>query len=38
MWHELAHMLAPDHGHDDKWREQMLRLGQPIEKRFERRI
>lgn len=27
MWHELAHILTPNHGHDDKWRETVRKIG-----------
>ena len=37
LWHELAHIIT-DHGHDDKWRAEMKRLGQPLPKQYIKKV
>jgi hypothetical protein len=37
MIHELAHVLTPNHWHDDAWRKKMRELHQPIPKQYEKK-
>ena len=37
MWHELAHVLTPDHWHDDYWRDKMRELKQPLPKQYDKK-
>lgn len=37
LWHEYAHILTPDHWHDDTWRKKMKELGQPISEQHRKK-
>jgi hypothetical protein len=37
MWHELCHILAPGHSHDDTWRQKAREQGVYIGKRYRKK-
>jgi len=37
LWHEYAHILTPDHYHDDAWRRTMKVLGLPITEQYQKK-
>jgi len=37
IMHELAHIITK-HGHDDKWRKQMIEFNQPLKKQYWKKV
>lgn len=37
MWHEMSHIVTPNHGHDDVWRAKAREMGVHLGKRYEKK-
>ncbi|MGQ9545933.1 MAG: hypothetical protein ACUVTR_02040 [Dehalococcoidia bacterium] len=37
LWHEYAHILTPNHWHDDTWRAKMKEMGLPIKEQYKKK-
>lgn len=37
LWHEYAHILTPNHSHDDTWRKKMREMAQPITEQYRKK-
>jgi hypothetical protein len=38
MLHEIAHILTPDHGHDDVWRKKVREIGGALYTRHQKKL